>query len=111
MAASLIGLGLGFLLGLRFKVFVLVPVTLAAAMLLTTAGLSVGWMLLTAIAIQGGYLLGVVARELGAKFSYLDWRWILRWPHNTGTYERDVVGRSDHITRLRCFIRAMLPEL
>ena len=87
MAASMIGLGVGFLLGLRFKVFVLVPVTLAAVMLWPIAGLNwsnAAWMLLTAAAIQAGYLLGVVTCELMPKFSHLDLRWILRWPRNTG---------------------------
>src|SRR5580704_3221678 len=87
MAASMIGLGVGFLLGLRFKVFVLVPVTLAAVMLWPIAGLNwsnAAWMLLTAAAIQAGYLLGVVTCELMPKFSHLDLRWILRWLRNTG---------------------------
>ena len=82
MAAPLIGLGVGVLLGLRFKVLVLIPVTLAAMMLLATAG-NAGWMLLTAIAIQAGYLLGVIAREYAANFPHVDWRSILRWRHNT----------------------------
>jgi hypothetical protein len=42
-----------------------------------------GWMLLTAIAIQAGYLLGVIAREYAANFPHVDWRSILRWRHNT----------------------------
>jgi ABC-type Na+ efflux pump permease subunit len=86
VAAPLIGLGVGVLLGLRFKVLVLIPVTLAAMMLLATAGLNwsnAGWMLLTAIAIQAGYLLGVIAREYAANFPHVDWRSILRWRHNT----------------------------
>jgi hypothetical protein len=87
MAASLIGLGVGFLLGLRFKVFMLVPVTPAAVMPWAIAELNwsnAGWMLLTAVAIQAGYLLGVVTCQLMPKFSHLDLRWILRWPRNTG---------------------------
>jgi hypothetical protein len=78
VAAPLIGLGVGVLLGLLFKVLVLIPVTLAAMMLLATAGPNACWMLLTAIAIQAGYLLGVIAREYAANFPHVDWRSILR---------------------------------
>jgi hypothetical protein len=47
-------------------VLVLIPVTLAAMMLLATAGLNwsnAGWMLLTAIAIQAGYLVDREERD------------------------------------------------
>jgi hypothetical protein len=54
-------------------VFVLVPVTLAVVMSCAIAGLNwsnVGRMLLTAVAIQAGYLLGIVTCQLMPKFSH-----------------------------------------
>jgi hypothetical protein len=81
--APLIGLGVGFLLGLRFKAVVLVPVVLAAVIfLMASGGLSwsnIGWTALSVAAIEAGYLVGLVARQIAAKFVRLDWHQISRW--------------------------------
>jgi hypothetical protein len=80
MSAPLIGLGIGFLLGLRFKVTVLVLVVLAAIIfLLASGGLNwsnVGWTVLTAVAIEAGYVVGLIARAVAAKFAHQQ---ISRW--------------------------------
>ena len=64
----LIGLGGGLLLGLRWKVAVLYPVTsLVAAFMIITEGVSwqnAGLIFLVITAIQVGFLCGVAAREL-----------------------------------------------
>jgi hypothetical protein len=96
MAGPLIGLGVGILLGLRFKGFVLVPVTLAAIMILAVGGLNwskVGWMFLTAVAIEAGYLVGLVATELAAKFPHLDWHQISRWLRNSAFHGKRLLAR------------------
>jgi hypothetical protein len=84
MSAPLVGLGVGFLASLRFKAIVLAPIALAAILLLlASAGLN--WsnaerMLLTAVAIEFGYVIGLIATELAA---HLDWHQISRWRRHT----------------------------
>ena len=63
MTAVVIGLAAGVLLGLRFKVFVLVPAILIAVILIGLGGINwsiAGQMLLTSAAIQVGYVFGLV---------------------------------------------------
>jgi hypothetical protein len=83
MSAPLIGLGIGFLLGLRFKAIVLVLVVLAAIIfLMATGGLNwsnVGWAVLMAAAIEVGYLVGLIATKLPLTLPHLDWRRLSRW--------------------------------
>ena len=66
MTVVFIGLTVGFLLGLRFKVFVLIPTILLAVILIGIGGISwsnAGQMLLTSAALQMGYLGGLIAHE------------------------------------------------
>jgi hypothetical protein len=83
MSAPLIGLGVGFLLGLRFKATVLVPVVLAAIIFLMAIGglnwSNLGWTALTTVAIESGYVVGLLATNLPLKFPHLDWHRISRW--------------------------------
>ena len=83
MSAPLIGLGVGFLVGLRFKVSALVLVVLVAIIfLLATGGVNwsnLGWTVLTAVAIEAGYVFGLTATQLLLEFERLDWRRISRW--------------------------------
>jgi Na+(H+)/acetate symporter ActP len=65
MTFFIIGTIIGILLGLRFKVFVLVPATLiiASAVGATGGGKTVAvTMLATAVLLQVGYVLGAVVR-------------------------------------------------
>jgi hypothetical protein len=67
MIAVVIGLAAGFLLGLRFKVFVLVPAILVAVTLIGMGGISwsiAGQMFLTSAAIQVGYVFGLVVGQV-----------------------------------------------
>jgi hypothetical protein len=67
LALSVIGVAVGIALGLRFKVFVLVPaITLAVIFALTVGvargdnfGLIVLAMVISGVAIQLGYLVGI----------------------------------------------------
>jgi hypothetical protein len=83
MLAPLMGLGVGFLVGLRFKASGLVLVVLVAIIfLLATGGVNwsnVGWTVFTAVAIEAGYVFGVTANQLLLEFQYLDRRRISRW--------------------------------
>ena len=80
MMQILIGFGGGILLGLRWKVAVLYPVTLlVAAFMITTEGLSwqnAGLIVLVIAAIQVGYVCGVATRALANRTSSAD-RWRL----------------------------------
>ena len=68
----LVGGFVGFLLGLRFKVFVLVPTIGVALMLIAFVGFGrgAGWMavamILSALSIQLGYFCGIIAASLFA---------------------------------------------
>jgi hypothetical protein len=84
MMQMLIGFGGGLLLGLRWKVAVLYPVTsLVAAFMIITEGVSwqnAGLIFLVITAIQVGFLCGVAARELANRTSSEGgWRLILPW--------------------------------
>jgi hypothetical protein len=61
-----VGAAVGFALGLRFKVFVLVPATLAAAFAIMVSGHGLREiapaMLATAVLLQVGYVLGCVVQ-------------------------------------------------
>jgi hypothetical protein len=87
MSAPLVGLGIGFLLGLRFKVTVLVLVVLAAIVLLMATGgvnwSNVGWTVLTAVAIEAGYVIGLIATNWPLKVPLVDWRRISQWRRHT----------------------------
>jgi hypothetical protein len=81
-----IGLTVGFLLGLRFKVFVLIPTILLAVILIGIGGISwsnAGQMLLTSAALQMGYLGGLVAHAIASHPAriYLGSHLISRWRH------------------------------
>jgi hypothetical protein len=81
-----IGLTVGFLLGLRFKVFVLIPTILLAVILIGIGGISwsnAGQMLLTSVALQMGYLGGLIAHAIASHPSriYLGSHLISRWRH------------------------------
>ena len=86
MTVVFIGLTVGFLLGLRFKVFVLIPTILLAVILIGVGGISwsnAGQMLLTSVALQMGYLAGVIAHAIASHPSriYLGSQLISRWRH------------------------------
>jgi hypothetical protein len=85
MIQVLIGFGGGILLGLRWKVAVLYPVTLlVAAFMITTGDLSwrdAGLMVLVITAIQVGYICGVAARGLANRTSSAA-RWRLITPRH-----------------------------
>jgi hypothetical protein len=78
MMQMLIGFGGGILLGLRWKVWVLCPVTLfVAAFVISTQGLSranAGLIVLVITAIQIGYICGVFAQLAGRTPSVNRWR-------------------------------------
>src|SRR6202030_2761693 len=78
MMQILIGFGGGILLGLRWKVLVLCPVTLlVASFMIATAGLSwhnAGLIVLMITAVQAGYICGVAAGGLANRTSSAD-RW------------------------------------
>jgi len=88
MLAALIGFAVGFLLGLRFKVLVLIPtILLAGALIGASGGISwsnAGHMLLISVVIQIGYLSGLIARDVAARRApfgartHLDRRTVLR---------------------------------
>ena len=84
--SALVGLGIGFLLGLRFKATVLVPAVIAAIIfLMATGGLNwsnVGWTVLTVVAIEAGYVMGLIATSRPLKV-LLDWHQISRWRRHT----------------------------
>jgi hypothetical protein len=72
MLFLIIGASAGVLLGLRFKVFILVPFILIIACAIAATGN--GWkaialtMLATAVLVQIGYLLGRAGRVLAARY-------------------------------------------
>jgi hypothetical protein len=86
VTVAFIGLTVGFLLGLRFKVFALIPTILLAVILIGIGGISwsnAGQMLLTSAAIQMGYLGGLIAQAIASRSSriYLGSHLISRWRH------------------------------
>ena len=88
MVAASIGFAVGFLLGLRFKVLVLIPTILLAGTLIGASGgiswSNAGHMLLISAIIQIGYVSGLIARDVVAQRApfrartHLDWRIVLR---------------------------------
>ena len=87
MSALLVGLGIGFLLGLRFKATVLVPAVLAAIIFsMAIGGLNwsnVGWAVLTVVAIEAGYVIGLIATNWPIKVPLVDWHQTSRWRRHT----------------------------
>jgi hypothetical protein len=85
IAVALIGLLVGAMLGVRFKVLVLVPVTVIAALATVTvgvngskdSGLIIEWAVLVSVCLQLGYILSAwaIARIFSARDSRLQRHW------------------------------------
>lgn len=54
----------GVLLGLVFNVVVLLPVTLAGALIYASFGAVTGALLIPAISLQAGYMIGLTSRDM-----------------------------------------------